>query len=134
MAKFRIVLSLSLFLGSLSVMSLPAHAGNAGTRLTAPMAAGSASGKADYREQGNQRRLTVKAEGLAAEAQSLKAVFVNGVWVGNIPLAACPSPAQHLLCGEMDLNTQEGEAVPALTSGQAIQVGLAQTYLAGKLQ
>lgn len=123
-----------LFLGmmTLSTGLALAQDGNGGeVRLSAKMVSGAASGKADYRERGNRRRLNVEAEGPPNTTQSLKAVFVNGVWVGNVTFAACPVPSQQLLCGEMELNTQEGQAVPVVAGGQIIQIGLSPAILAG---
>ncbi len=122
-----------LFLGmmTLSTGLALAQAARGEVRLSAKMVSGTASGKADYRERGNRRRLNVEVENLPNTTQSLKAVFVNGVWVGNVTFAACPTPAQQLLCGAMDLNTQEGQAVPVVTGGQTIQIGLSPAILAG---
>lgn len=102
-----------------------------GVRLNAKMVSGAASGKAYYQELGNGRHLNLEAVNLPHTTQSLKAVFVNGVWVGNVTFTACPVPAQQLLCGVMDLNTQEGRAVPVVTGGQTIQIGLSPVLLAG---
>jgi len=102
-----------------------------GVQLKAKMVSGTASGKAFYQESGNRRRLNLEAANLPNATQSLRAVFVNGVWVGNVTFAACPAPAQQLLCGAMDLNTQEGQAVPVVTGGQTIQIGLSPAILAG---
>ena len=102
-----------------------------GVRLKAKMVSGAASGKAYYQELGNGRDLNLEAANLPNTTQSLKVVFVNGVWVGNVTFTACPVPAQQLLCGAMDLNTQEGQSVPVVTGGQTIQIGLSPVLLAG---
>jgi hypothetical protein len=102
-----------------------------GVQLKAKMVSGTASGKAYYQELGNGRRLNLEAANLPNTTQSLKAVFVNGVWVGNVTFTACPVPAQQLLCGAMDLNTQKGQAVPVVTRGQTIQIGLTPVLLTG---
>ena len=123
-----------LFLGMMTLsagLALAQSGGGGEVRLSAKMASGAASGKADYRERGNRRRLNVEAEDLPNTTQSPKAVFVNGVWVGNMTLAACPVPAQQLLCGEMELNTQDGQATPVVTGGQILQIGLSPAILAG---
>jgi hypothetical protein len=112
-------------------LALAERGDEGGVRLKAKMVSGTASGKAYYQELGNGRRLNLEAANLPHTTQSLKAVFVNGVWVGNVIFTACPVPAQQLLCGAMDLNTQEGRAVPVVTSGQTIQIGLSPVLLAG---
>lgn len=103
-----------------------------GVQLKAKMVSGSASGKASYQERDNRRYLNLEVGNLPNTSQSLKAVFVDGVWVGNVTFMACPAPAQQLLCGEMELNTQKGQAVPVVTSGQTIQIGLDPALIAGR--
>lgn len=122
-----------LFLGMMTLSTGLALAQSSGgeVRLSAKMVSGTASAKADYRERGNRRRLNVEVENLPNTTQPLKAVFVNGVWVGNVTFSACPIPAQQLLCGEMELNTQDGQATPVVTGGQIIQIGLSPAILAG---
>ena len=122
-----------IFLGMMTLSTGLALAQSSGgeVRLSAKMVSGTASGKADYRERGNRRRLNVEVENLPNTTQLLKAVFVNGVWVGNVTFSACPIPAQQLLCGELELNTQDGQATPVVTGGQIIQVGLSPAILAG---
>ncbi len=123
-----------LFLGMMTLSSglALAERGDEGAiQLKAKMVSGTASGKASYQESGNRRRLNLEAANLPNATQSLKAVFVNGVWVGNVTFTACPAPAQQLLCGAMDLNTEEGRAVPVVTGGQTIQIGLSPAILAG---
>lgn len=100
-------------------------------QLKADMVSGSALGKAYYQESGVRRRLVVQVENLPQDTQSLKSVFVDGVWVGNVTFKACPIPAQQLLCGGMELDTQNGQAVPVVTGGQTIQIGLSPTIIAG---
>ncbi len=123
-----------LFLGMMTLsagLALAERGDEGGVQLKAKMVSGTASGKAFYQESGNRRRLNLEAANLPNATQSLKAVFVNGVLVGNVTFAACPAPAQQLLCGAMDLNTQEGQAVPVVTGGQTIQIGLSPAILAG---
>jgi hypothetical protein len=116
----------------LSSGSAIAEPGNEGrVHLKAKMASNTSLGKVSYQENGNHRRLNLEVEYLPHTTQALKAVFVNGVWVGNVTFSACPVPAQHLLCGKMELNTQEGHAVPVVTGGQTIQIGLTPTILTG---
>jgi hypothetical protein len=105
-------------------------------RLRASMVAGAASWAADYRERGNQRRLNVEAEDLANTTPSVLGVFVNASsQVGTMSLAACPT-APTLLCGEMELNTNDGQVVPVLKRGDVISIGPAanQAVLAGALR
>ncbi len=123
-----------LFLGTLALMGNQASAasGSGGeVRLKASMVSGAASGAADYRERGTRRRLNVQAEDLRSTTPSPQTVYVNGVQVGSLPLEACPAPAQNLLCGEMELNTQDGQAVPVVTAGQIVSIGQNPAVLAG---
>jgi hypothetical protein len=114
-----------LFLGmmTLSTGLALAQSGGGDVRLSAKMLSGTASGKADYRERGSRRRLNVEAEDLSNTTPSHQTVFVNGSPVGTMTLAACPVPAQQLLCGELELNTQDGQQVPVITRGQIVSIG-----------
>jgi hypothetical protein len=123
-----------LFLGMMTLsagLALAERGDEGAVGFKAKMVSGTASGKASYQESGNRRRLNLEAANLPNATQSLKAVFVNGVWVGNVTFTACPAPAQQLLCGAMDLNTEKGQAVPVVTGGQTIQIGLSPAILAG---
>jgi hypothetical protein len=123
-----------LFLGMMTQstgIALAQSGGGGEVRLSARMVSGAASGKTDYRERSNRRRLNVEAEDLPNTTPSPQTVFVNGAPVGSMTLAACPVPATQLLCGELDLNTQEGKAVPVVTGGQTLQIGLSPAILAG---
>jgi len=94
-----------LFLGMMTLSTGLALAQQAAdVRLVAKMVSGAASGKADYRERGNRRRLNVETEYIQNTTPSLQTVFVNGSPVGNMTLVACPVPATQLLCGELELN------------------------------
>ena len=95
------------------------------------MVSGAASGKADYRERGNRRRLNVEAEDLLNTTPAPQTVFVNGALVENMTLAACPVPATQLLCGELELNTQDGQPVPVIVRGQTVSIGAIPAVLAG---
>lgn len=131
MTKRTASLSLMAVVGILAVAIPQADAQSGSVRLTAKMVTGGASGKADYRERGNRRRLNVEAEDLSGSTPSVQGVFVNNMQVGTMVLSACPVPAQHLLCGEMELNTQDGESVPVVTRGQIVSVGLNPSLLSG---
>ena len=123
-----------LFFGMMTLstgLALAQSGGGGEVRLSASMVSGAASGKADYRERGNRRRLNVEAEDLPNTTPSPQAVHVNNVQVGTMTLVACPIPAQQLLCGEMELNTQDGQAVPVVTRGQIVNIGLNPAVLAG---
>ena len=123
-----------LVLGLLTLSAGPALAergDEGGAQLRAKMVSGAASGKAYYQETGARRHLNLEVEHLPNTTQSLKSVFVNGVWVGNVTFAACAVPAQQLLCGKMELTTQGGQAVPVVKGGQIIQIGLSPVILTG---
>jgi hypothetical protein len=122
-----------LFLGmmTLSTGLALAQSGGGEVRLSAKMVSGAASGKADYRERGNRRRLNVEAEDLPNTTPSPQTVFVNGSPVGNMTLATCPVPATQFLCGELELNTQDGQQVPVIVRGQIVSIGLNPAVLAG---
>jgi hypothetical protein len=120
-----------LFLGMMTLSTGLALAQSGEVRLSAKMVSGAASGKADYREPGTRRRLDVGAEDLPNTTLSPQTVFVNGSPVGNMTLAACPVPATQLLCGELELNTQDGQSVPVIVRGQIVSIGLSPAVLAG---
>ena len=122
-----------LFLGMMTLstgLALAKGGGGGEVRLIAKMMTGSASGKADYRERGNnRRRLNVEAEDLPSGTPLSQTVFVNSSPVGTMALEACPAPALQLLCGELELNTQDGEIVPQnVMVGHQVQIG---TVLSG---
>ncbi|HEY5627466.1 MAG TPA: hypothetical protein VIR79_05935 [Nitrospira sp.] len=114
-------------LGILTISIIPAQAGNGEIRLKAKMVNGAASGQADYRQKGNESRLNVQAEDLPSSAGPSLPVFVgptNGMaQVGTMILQACPPPAQALLCGELELNTKDGQTVPHVERGYTVTVG-----------
>lgn len=122
-----------LFLGMVTLstgLALAQSGGGNEVRLSAKMVAGAASGKADYRERGNRKRLNVEAEDLPGTTLPQQPVYVNGGQIGTITLAACPVPAQQLLCGEMELNTQDGQTVPGIVHGQStVQIGQSPNIL-----
>ena len=122
------------FLGMMTLstgLALAQRGGDGEVRLSAKMVSGAALGKADYREGGNRRRLNVEAEDLPNTTPSPQTVFVNGSSVGNMTLEACPVPATQLLCGELELSTQDGEQVPVIVRGQIVNIGLNPAVLAG---
>jgi hypothetical protein len=131
--SIAISVSSILFLGMTTLSSglALAQSGGGEARLSARMVSGSASGKADYRERGNRRRLNVEAEDLPNTTPSPQTVFVNGAPVGNMTFAACPVPATQLLCGELELNTQDGQPVPVIVRGQIVSIGANPAVLAG---
>ena len=123
-----------LLLSMLTLSTELALAQSGEVRLSAKMVSGAASGKADYRERGNRRRLNVEAEDLSNSTPSPQTVFVNGTPVGNMTLVACPIPATQLLCGELELNTQDGQSVSVITRGQIVSIGSNPSVLAGVLR
>ena len=131
MTKIGLSLSLVAFVGVMVASTLSAQAQSAEVRLKASMVSGVASGKAEYRERGNRKRLNVQAEDLAGATVSPQNVYVNGVSVGTMTLTACPAPASQLLCGEMELNSQDGQVVPQVRSGDTVSVGFSPAVLAG---
>lgn len=131
-ASLNGILFLTLMLASPhDVLAASGSGGGGEVRLVAKMVSGAASGKADYRERGNRRRLNVEVEDLPGTTSSPQTVFVNGSPVGNILLVACPVPAQQLLCGELELNTQDGESVPVIVRGQIVSIGQNPAVMAG---
>ena len=91
-------------------------------------------GKADYRERGSNRHLNVEADDLPNTTPSPQTVFVNDAPVGNMALAACPVPATQLLCGELELNTKNGQPAPVIVRGQIVSVGANPAVLAGAIR
>ncbi len=136
MTKLGLSLSLVAFVGVMVASTLPAQAQNAETRLSAKMTSGVASGKADYRARGNRKRLNVEAEDLPGTTPAALGVFINAsAQVGTMGLAACPT-APTLLCGELELNTQDNQTVPTLKVGDIISIGTAanSAVLSGALR
>lgn len=131
MTKIGLSLSFMALAGVLITATLPAQAQTGEVRLKASMVSGAASGKAEYRERGNRKRLNVQAEDLPGTTISPQSIFVNGVSIGTMILSACPAPATQLLCGEMELNSQDGQVVPQVRSGDTVSVGFAPAVLAG---
>jgi hypothetical protein len=115
-----------LFLGMMTLstgLALARSGGGGEVRLIAKMMTNAASGKADYRERGNRKRLNVEAEDLPLGTQTSQTVFVNNVQVGIMLLEPCPV-ATLLLCGELELNTQDGQSVPTgIAAGQSVKIG-----------
>lgn len=97
----------------------------------AQMVTGAASGKADYRERGNRRRLNVEAEDLPANTPSQQVVFVNNVQVKSCPFRPVQPPPGIFCAGELELNTQHGEAIPVITRGQIVSIGMFPSLLSG---
>jgi hypothetical protein len=122
-----------LFLGMMTLstgLALARSGGSGEVRLIAKMMTGAASGKADYRERGNRKRLNVEAEDLPQGTTSRQVVSVNGMQVGTMTLEPCPVAAM-LLCGELELNTQDGQTVPTgIAADQIVTIG---TVLSGTL-
>ncbi len=114
----------------------PVSAASGETRLKASMTSGAASGAADYRERAGNRRLNVQAEDLRNTTPTSLGVYVNtATQVGTMPLEPCLT-APTLLCGEMELNTKDGQNVPPLKAGDIISIGTSptQSVLAGALR
>ena len=122
-----------LFLGMMTLstgLALARSGGGGEVRLIAKMMTGAASGKADYRERGNRKRLNVEAEDLPPGTRTSQTVFVNDMQVGIMTLEPCPVATQ-LLCGELELNTQDGQSVPAgIMADKSVKIG---TVLSGTL-
>lgn len=131
MTKIGSFLPLLACVGILVASGLPAQAQNTEVRLKASMVSGAASGKAEYRERGNRKRLNVQAEDLPGATGSPQNVYLNNVSIGTMTLAACPAPAVQLLCGELELNTQDGQQVPTVRSGDVVSVGFQPAVLSG---
>ena len=108
-----------------------AKSGDGEVRLSAKMVSGTASGKADYRERGNRRRLNVEAEDLPNTTPSPQTVYVNDMQVGTMTLAAFPVPSTQLLRGEQELNMQDGQSVPVIAQCQIFSIDLNPAVLAG---
>ena len=135
----------SLMVGALALLAASADLSQAGsgpggggelrakTRLAGAAIGGVVpSGHADYRERGNSRRLNVEVEDVKLAVGSLD-VFVNADRVGAIMMAPCV-PGSPLLCGELELNTNDGEVVPDLAGNETVTVkNGAASILAGAL-
>ena len=90
------------------------------TALTGGAIAGmTPSGHADYRAIAGQgrARLNVEVEDVNLAAGTKVDVFVDGAQVGSITIGAAPVRG-----GELELNSQDGQAVPAVSSGAVVVV------------
>ena len=77
------------------------------------------SGRADYRAIAaeGRSRLNVEVEDVNLAAGTKVDVFVDGAQVGSITIGAAPVRG-----GELELNSQDGQAVPAVSSGAVVVV------------
>jgi hypothetical protein len=75
------------------------------------------SGHADYRASDNRSRLNVEVEDVNLPAGTKVSVEVNGTAIGTITISAAPVRG-----GELELNTQDGQPVPALKSGATVTI------------
>jgi hypothetical protein len=75
------------------------------------------SGHADYRASDNRSRLNVEVEDVNLPAGTKVSVEVNGATVGTITISAAP-----IRGGELELNTQDGQLVPKLSSGATVTI------------
>ena len=77
------------------------------------------SGKADFRaiESQGRTRLNVEVEDVNLAAGTKVDVFVDGEKAGSITISAAP-----IRGGELELNSQDGQVVPAVKSGALVVV------------
>jgi len=74
-----------------------------------------ADGKARFRDRGGEQELEVEVEDAHALAGTTVRVFVSGTRVGNIRLNRFGN-------GQLNLNSDQGEAVPAVKAGTTVRV------------
>ena len=80
-----------LFLGMMTLsneLALARSGGGGEARLRASMVSGAASGKADYRERGNRRRLNVEAEDLPSTAPFIPADIERQITISASRIAS----------------------------------------------
>jgi hypothetical protein len=90
------------------------------TRLTGGAIAGlTPSGHADFRAipADGRARLNVEVEDVNLAAGTEVGVFVDGAQVGSITISAAPVRG-----GELELNSQDGQAVPDVKAGALVVV------------
>jgi hypothetical protein len=102
--------------------------GNAETRLRARLSGArierlTPSGQADFRARTGSSRLNVEVEDVNVATGSLLDVYLNGNKIGTIQVAALT------LGGELELNSQDGDVVPAVAKGDVIVVRLGDRAL-----
>ena len=74
-----------------------------------------ADGKARFRDRGGEQELEVEVEDAHALAGTTVRVFVNGNRVGTIRLTRFGN-------GQLNLNRDQGETVPAVKTGTTVRV------------
>ena len=100
-------------------------------RLRTPLAGGSIeglkpSGSAEYRTilSEGRARLNVQVEDVNLPAGTQVDVFVDGAQAGSIAISAAP-----IRGGELDLNSQDSDAVPSVKKGSVVVVKNAGTAI-----
>lgn len=97
--------------------------GAAETRLTAGLTGAkingiTPSGHADFRAREGRAQLNVQVEDVNVAVGSVLDVFLDGIQIGTITVAAVT------LGGELELNSQDGAIVPSVASGSLVVVKL----------
>lgn len=82
------------------------------------------SGHADYRASEGRARLNVEVEDVNLAAGAKVSVTVDGQEIGSITIGAAPVRG-----GELELNTQDGQSVPALKTGAVVVVRNGETAI-----
>ncbi len=75
------------------------------------------SGHADFRASSGRARLNVEVEDVNLVAGTKVDVIVDGQEIGSIIISAAPVRG-----GELELNTQDGQSVPALKTGSLLVI------------
>ena len=117
MTKIGLSLSLVAFVGVMVASTLSAQAQSAEVRLKASMVSGVASGKAEYRERGNRKRLNVQAEDLAGTTVSPQNVYINGVSIGKGHLAEAKAAINPAAAARGAFSRKEDDDAPASAGG-----------------
>ena len=97
-------------------------AGEAEVRLRTRLAGGAIdrltpSGSAEFRARGSRAKFNVEVEDVNVAAGTKLSVFLNGNEVGTITVS--PAPIRG---GELEFNTQDGDAVPTAAAGDVVTV------------
>src|ERR1700750_2458701 len=118
----RAALACVAFLAALAALAAaPALAGGSETVITATLSGAAIGGqtphgKAEFRQKDNgDRKLAVEAEDVKLPAGTVLNVSVGGQNIGTITLDA-------LRAGQIELETENGQTVPAINSGASVSV------------
>lgn len=126
------LLGMMLALAALATASV-AVAGNSETRLKTRLAGPAIdglvpSGAAEFRARGSAKRFTTQVEDVNLDAGTPLQVCVNSTLLGTIILGGPPVRG-----GDLNLDTRDGDTVPAMTAGDSVSVWSGSAGCSGTL-